>query len=176
MDEMFQVLPERMLHVIMHEAGSQAEAFLNVLKASGAKVLEDSDTYLVNLSNEDRSLILQFLETIEEADPTVLHNFFVHGFLCGAGYIFRIMSLLDGMSAYLTGDTGAGMDSGGGIFNDDDDDDDDSDRAGMPKDPDGGPVLGKLSESAIHDFVNGISNLNLFGTGGSDKKGGKPNG
>lgn len=176
MDEMFQVLPERMLHVIMHEAGAQAEAFLNVLKASGEKVLEDPDTHIANLPNEDRALIIQFLETIDETDPTVLHNFFVHGFLCGAGYIFRIMSLLDGMSAYLTGDTGYEMDSGGGIFNDEDDDDDDDgdiDRAGMPKGPNDGPVLGKLSDSTIHDLVNSLSNLNVFGNG---KKGGKADG
>lgn len=146
MDDIIMGLPDRTKAVIMREAMAQAHAAISMIQDAAERVKSDPDAIIGSASDEAVSMARAFFDAVESADHDLLGNMFIHGFISGAGYLFRIMSLLDSMSAYLDSDD---TDFG----EDEDDDDDGGDRAGLPRhDPD----LGCLSDDDIHNLMTNI--------------------
>ena len=144
MDDMIMGLPDRTKAVIMREAMTQAHAALDMIHAAAERIKSDPDAITGVVPDEAASMAREFFEAVESADHDLLGNMFIHGFISGAGYLFRIMNLFDSMSAYLDSDD---TDFG------EDEDDDGRDRAGLPKrDPD----LGCLSDDDIHNLMTNI--------------------
>lgn len=147
MDDIIMGLPDRTKAVIMHEAMAQAHAAIGMIQAAADKIKSDPDALTGAASDEAVNMAREFFDAVESADHNLLGNMFLYGFISGAGYLFRIMSLLDSMNTYINSDEPDFGDDDGG------DDDDGRDRAGLPRhDPD----LGCLSDDEIHNLMTSI--------------------
>lgn len=144
MDEIIMELPDRTKAVIMREAMVQANETIGRIQAAAERVKSDPDTLTEAPSDEVANMAREFFDAVESADYNLLGNLFVQGFINGAGYLFRIMSLLDSMNTYINSDD---PDFG------EDDDDDGGDRAGLPRND---PDLGCLSDDEIHNLMASI--------------------